>query len=88
MTGAIHPGEIIAEELMARGWTVGDLSRRMPGDPTLNELSLGLYIHVRDIDLLLDKEVAQGLAVVFGTSVAFWRRLDAAWRTAQRQGER
>lgn len=79
-----HPSVFILEEMEARGWTLGDLTMRMDGDPHLNRVALDLYLNVGpdDPDLLIGD--GEDLARAFGTSAEFWRRLEAGWREWER----
>ena len=67
------PGEILREELEARGWSQGDLAKIL-GRPlqTVNAIING------------KKEItpmtAVGLAAAFGTSPELWVNLEAAYR--------
>jgi len=75
------PGEYIADELKARGWTTADLARRMGGDnPGMDQLAIDLLIAVHDKNLILDEQTAFGLGRAFGTSARLWINLDRMWR--------
>ena len=74
------PGEFIQDELDARGWNTADLARRMGGDLGLNQLTVDMLIAVRDKNLMLGKETAQGLSRAFGVSAEFFLNLDRSWR--------
>ena len=78
------PGEFIQEELIARGWTTTYLARRMGGDVALNQLTVDMHIAVRDKNMSLDEETAQGLSRAFGVSAQFFMNLDRIWREGMR----
>lgn len=67
------PGDLIREELDARGWTQGDLAAVL-GRPTrlVNELLAGKRT--------ITPETAQGLAEAFGTSAEFWMNLETQYQ--------
>lgn len=80
---AIPPGEMLAEELEARGWSQSELARRM-GRPVqaINEIIRGVK--------QIRAETALQLAEVLGTSAELWIRLEAHYqltraRLAQRK---
>ena len=67
-----HPGEYIAEELEARGWTRATLA-----------IASGLDRRIID-ELIAEKlavtrMIACGLGLALGTSPQFWRNLQATW---------
>ncbi len=64
-------GQVIAEELVARGWDSRQLSLRM-GPDRLNEAVVGLLLSVNDEDLLLDDDTARQLGQAFGVSARFF----------------
>ena len=76
----VPPGQIISEELAARGWTSADLARRMGGDVGMNRLTIDLLIAVQDRNLALDEQTAFGLAQAFDVSARFFINLDRSWR--------
>lgn len=74
------PGDFIAAEMEARGWTSEDVARRMPGDFLVNMCCVDMILNVHDTNLLLDAETAAGLAAAFGVSAQYFLNLDAMWR--------
>ncbi len=75
----IHPGEILMDELLARGWSCklfAQLIRRP----------------IREITMLTDEqidvtpELAHAIAVGFGHDVGPWMALQMAWEAAQTKG--
>ncbi len=74
------PGEYIADELKARGWTPEDLARRMPGEYGLNLLCVEMILAVHDKNLLMGDDIAFGLGHAFGVSPRFFINLDRMWR--------
>ena len=74
------PGDFIAEELAARGWTEADLAERMGGDIAINQFCVDFLINVRDRSLILDADTAEGLGRAFDVSPDYFLNLDKAWR--------
>lgn len=72
---AVSPGQVLARELEARGWTQKTLARNM-GRPTqeINEIVKG--------SKQITPETALELAEVFGTSAEFWTNLEVQYRIA------
>ena len=70
------PGEYIAEELEARGWTQTDLAEIL-GRPLrlVNELIKGKRS--------ITPETARGLAQAFGTSAELWMNLESAYQLSR-----
>jgi len=67
------PGELIKEELEARGWTQDDLAEILGRNTcSVNEIITGK----RGISV----ESAKGLSEAFGTSAQFWLNLESAYR--------
>ena len=69
----VSPGEIIQAVLRARGWTQRDLAEIL-------ERSERVVSEIVNARREITPEMAGELAVVFGTSAAFWQRLDANYR--------
>src|SRR5258708_40362687 len=70
------PGEVLKEELEARGWTQLDLGEILGRPPrVVNEIIAGK----RGIT----PETAKGLADAFGTSPQFWMNLESAWQLSR-----
>lgn len=70
------PGEFLADELAARGWSQTDLAHILGRDVNLvNDIIRGK----RGIT----PETAQGLADAMGTSARYWLNLDAIYRLSQ-----
>lgn len=70
----IPPGELLAEELHARGMSPLSLS---------SEIGLPLEV-VQDLlsgELELTVEIAGRLETALGISAVFWTRMEAAWRS-------
>ena len=80
-----HPSHIIEEELSARGWSRRELAERMGCDVDVNLLSIDMYCECKSPDVRLGEETSEMLAKAFGTSSAFWMRLDEQWRTKMAQ---
>jgi len=69
----VPPGEILKEELEARGWTQGDLAEIIGRHPnTVN----GIIAGKRGIS----PDMARVLAAALGTSAELWLNLDAAYQ--------
>ena len=70
---AIRPGEILKDELDARGWTQGDFAE-ITGKPVqaINEILAGKKIITPETALLLSRAL--------GTTAEFWLNLEAAYR--------
>jgi HTH-type transcriptional regulator / antitoxin HigA len=69
---AFPPGEYLAEELSARGWSQSELARIL-GRPFQH---VNLLINGKR---RINAAIASELAAAFGTSVAIWLNLQAAW---------
>lgn len=76
----LSPGNFIAEELDARGWSTTDLAARMGGDPAIDRLTVDMLIAVEDRKMVLDEKTAFGLARAFDVSPQFFVNLDRLWR--------
>ncbi|KKM01475.1 hypothetical protein LCGC14_1794060 [marine sediment metagenome] len=67
------PGELIQEEIIARGWTQNDLAGRLRCPPSwVHEVIAGTAV--------ITPSMAQELGKTFGTSDLFWTRLELAYR--------
>lgn len=85
---AFSVGEFIAEELEARGWSTRDCARLMGGNIDINELTIDLWLHLKDPQMILSRETADGLERAFGVTSETWLNLDIAWREwVKLQGE-
>lgn len=72
----VPPGEILKEELEARGWTQADLAEIIGRHPnTVNEIIAGK----RGIT----PDTARVLAAALGTSAELWMNLDAAYQLSR-----
>ena len=70
------PGEILREEIEARGWTQTDLAEILGRPPRLvNEIIAGKRA--------ISPETAQGLGDAFGTGAQFWMNLESAWQLSR-----
>jgi len=74
------PGVFIADEMAARGWSIEDLAKMMPGDSAENYKSLLLLIVAPKKEVVLDEATAEKLGVAFGIAPAFFLNLDTKWR--------
>lgn len=88
----MHPWTMIAEELLARGWSIEDLAIRMATpdydehirEIGVNILTLDLYRTVAPHDLrcMIGEKAGRGIAKAFGLSEDVIVNLDKAWREA------
>lgn len=87
----IHPSEFIAEELIARNWSLDDLAARMAiNDPDperaygIHRLALEMYDMLGPDNKMvrMGKPTAQALGRAFGTSAEMWTNLENAWLAA------
>jgi HTH-type transcriptional regulator/antitoxin HigA len=67
------PGEYLAEELEARGWTQADLAE-------LLAVPLQAVSDVIAAKRRVSPEIARALAVALGTSPELWLNLESAYR--------
>ncbi len=72
---AIHPGELLQEELQARGWTQTFLADAI-GRP------LQLINNIITGRSGISADTALDFAEIFGTSAHFWANLDSNYRLA------
>lgn len=84
---AIAPWEYVADELVARDWTVKELAKRMGGDERENLACLCLLAIQESTvragkRLELGEAMANGLSRAFGTSAETWLNLDKAFFAA------
>lgn len=72
------PGDLIREELDARGWTQTDLAEIL-GRPmrVVSEVLAGKKA--------ITPEIAQGLGEVFGVGAQFWLNMEREWRKSRGQ---
>jgi len=74
------PGEILREELEARGWTQTDLAEILGRPPRLvNEIIAAKRA--------ITPETAKGLGEAFGTGGQFWMNLESAWQLSRVRDE-
>jgi HTH-type transcriptional regulator/antitoxin HigA len=70
------PGDLIEEEIDARGWTQQDLADILHKPlPTVNQIIKGKRAILPD--------TAKRLAAAFGNSAQFWMNLEAAWQLSR-----
>ncbi len=69
---AFPPGEYLADELEARGWSQADLAKVL--DRPFQHVNLLINGKRR-----INAEIASELAAAFGSSVEIWLNLQAAW---------
>jgi len=70
-----HPGEFLAEEMEARGWTDKDVA----SECGMNALHIK---HIRLGNTLIDIDVAANLKVAFDIPIPMWLAMEAGrWKT-------
>lgn len=72
-----RPGEYVADELAARGWSVETLAEK-------SGIEVGILTELVERDFPCTDAVAIGLSRAFGTSVVFWKNLDRIWQSGRR----
>lgn len=79
---AFPPGELIREEIAARGLTERGFQVFLfeSGCTPAQVVACELAAYVDDPNLVLDEETAACLARVFGTDADFFTNLDRSWR--------
>lgn len=80
---ALHPSEVIRDELKARGWSMAELARRLPGDYGLNYVALDFYLTIgaETPDMRMGV-YAEQIAAVFGVDLDFFSNLESSWLKA------
>ncbi len=74
------PGEYLAEELEARGWTPLDLASRMALASTpVHLLSVQMLLAVKDKGLIVDHETSRLLGAALGVSDGLFENLSKSW---------
>lgn len=76
---AWHPSIYILEELDARGWSIADLAKRMPGDFAVNNLAMETYLLIGPGEPKLRIGDTAGLAQAFDVDAALFTNLENAW---------
>lgn len=77
---AFHPSEFIKDELEARGWSLADLVKRMPGDYGINYVALDFYLSVGPDEPGLRMGDNTGIAQAFGdVDPQYFTNLERAW---------
>src|SRR5437016_10370252 len=81
-TEAYAPGELIREELAARGWSQQDLAEVMGKSHVL-------VSEIVNAKRSITRDTALALSAAFGTSAELWLNLDASYRLTQaKRGDR
>lgn len=75
---AVHPGEVLREELAARGWTQSDLAKIM-GRPLL---TVNRIINGRSS---ITANTAIQLAAAMGTTPQFWLNLQSLYTLSEKK---
>jgi len=68
------PGEHLADELAARGWTMPQLAKLM-GQPA------HIVSGILDAQVEITEDLAESISVALGTSAQLWLNLEAAYRS-------
>jgi len=68
------PGEHLADELAARGWTIPQLAKRM-GQPA------HIVSGVLDAHIEITSDLAESISAALGTSAELWLNLESAYRS-------
>lgn len=79
---AIHPSEIIQDELNTRGWDLDELAMRMdPKEFGINRLALDFYFIIgpERINCRIGKKMARQMSKVFGVSEDLFINLENLW---------
>ena len=79
---AIHPSEIIQDELDARGWDLDDLATKMHSkDWGITRLALDMYFIVgpQRANCRIGEEMAHQMASAFGVSKELFVNLEKLW---------
>lgn len=73
----ISPGEILLEEIQARGWTDSKLAKKMKR-PVLE------VEHLLEGKIPITKDLADCLSKVFSTSAQFWLNLEFYYQRSKK----
>lgn len=76
---AFHPSEFIKDEMDARGWSLADLVKRMPGDYGINYVALDFYLSIGPEEPGLRMGDNAGLGQAFGVDPEYLNNLEKAW---------
>lgn len=68
------PGEHLADELAARGWTIPQFAKLM-GQPA------HIVSGILDVQVEITQELAESISMALGTSPQLWLNLEAAYRS-------
>lgn len=68
------PGEYLADELAARGWTISQLAELM-GQPA------DIVSGILDAQIEITRDLAESISIALGTSAQLWLNLEAAYRS-------
>ncbi len=68
------PGEHLADELAARGWTIPQLAKLM-GQPA------HIVSDILDAQIEITHDLAESVSAALGTSTELWLNLEAAYRS-------
>jgi len=86
-TTDVSPGEILSDELSARGWTNRDLAKRMEGDTDQNHCIIDLMIFAPNKSVFIAEDTSANLGKALGVSPKFFLKLDAMWRAPPPGGQ-
>ncbi len=68
------PGEHLADELVARSWTISQLAKLM-GQPA------HIVSNILDAQIGITPDLADSISAALGTSAELWLNLEAAYRS-------
>lgn len=76
----VHPGEILLEELLERGFIPDDFAQQFGFDPKE-------FLLICEQSSPVTREMAQNLAESLGTTVDLWTNLQSAYNRSRNIGE-
>lgn len=77
---AFHPSIYIKDELEARGWSIDDLAKAMPGDYGINHTALDFYLEIGpDNPTMHLGDLAIEVSRAFGVDDSLFPNLERAW---------
>ena len=80
MKGPIHPGELLLEELLERGFIPNDFAERYDFDPKT-------VLHICEGETSITQELAEMLAASLGTTSDLWLNLQRSHDEGRTPGD-
>jgi len=77
-----HAAEYLADECLARGWSLRELAERIGSLDTPMEVVTWQFYACCQPDIFMGEDSAWDLQRVLGISATFWLRIEAAYRGA------